>query len=115
MMKIGLILCGVAAAEIAAQPSICIDPPPQSHNATLNAVVERAYDPKTPLADGICKLVAWYREAQVRRPALVRVVTPEDPLHDLRDLKPAVLRCGLVSTSDRPAWTRPPRDAQVDP
>ena len=71
------------------------------------------YDPKTPLADGIRKLVEWYRDSQVRRPALVRTVTPDDPLHDLRDLKPAVLRCGLASTSDRPAWTRPAR--QVDP
>ena len=41
-MKIALILCGVAAAEIVAQPSICIDPPPQSSNSSLDAVVARA-------------------------------------------------------------------------
>ena len=41
-MKILLILCGVAAAEIVAQPSICIDPPPQLLNASLDAVVARA-------------------------------------------------------------------------
>ena len=45
-MKIALILCGVAAAEIAAQqtPSICIDPPPQPRNASLDAVVARAIE-----------------------------------------------------------------------
>ena len=42
VMKIALILCGVAAAEIVVQPSICIDPPPRSSNASLDAVVERA-------------------------------------------------------------------------
>ena len=38
------ICCVAAAAEIAAQETspICIDPPPQSHNATLDAVVARA-------------------------------------------------------------------------
>ena len=41
-MRILLTLCGVAAAEIVAQPSICIDPPPRSSNASLDAVVERA-------------------------------------------------------------------------
>ena len=63
------------------------------------------------------KLVAWYREAhphsEVARPALVRIVTPDDPLDDLRRLKPAVIRCGLATLSDRPAWARPARDAQV--
>ena len=43
-MKIILILCGVAAAEIVAQPSICIDPQPQSHNSSLDAVVARAIE-----------------------------------------------------------------------
>ena len=33
---------GVAAAEVVAQPSICIDPPPQSSNSSLDAVVARA-------------------------------------------------------------------------
>ena len=42
MKKLPLILCGVAAAEIVARPSICIDPPPQSSNSSLDAVVERA-------------------------------------------------------------------------
>ena len=42
MKKLPLILCGVAAAEIVARPSICIDPPPQSSNLSLDAVVERA-------------------------------------------------------------------------
>ena len=39
-------ICCVAAAEIAAQQtsSICIDPPPQSHNATFDAVVARALE-----------------------------------------------------------------------
>mmetsp|Transcript_4427 Transcript_4427/g.13328 ORF Transcript_4427/g.13328 Transcript_4427/m.13328 type:complete len:136 (+) Transcript_4427:53-460(+) len=41
-MKILLTLCGVAAAEIVVQPSICIDPPPQSSNSSLDAVVARA-------------------------------------------------------------------------
>ena len=41
-MRILLILCGVAAAEIVVQPSICIDPPPQSSNSSLDAVVARA-------------------------------------------------------------------------
>ena len=43
-IAISVCCCVAAAAEIAAQqtPSICMDPPPQSHNATLNAVVERA-------------------------------------------------------------------------
>ena len=41
-MSLSLILCGVAAAEIVAQPSICIDPPPQSDNSSLDAVVSRA-------------------------------------------------------------------------
>ena len=53
MKKLPLILCGVAAAEIVARPSICIDPPPQSSNSSLRAAiaggratvwnVERAY------------------------------------------------------------------------
>ena len=39
-------VCCLAAAEIAAQqtPSICIDPPPQSHNSSLDAVVARALE-----------------------------------------------------------------------
>jgi len=41
-MRILLTLCGVAAAEIVAQPSICVDPPPQSRNSSLEGVVERA-------------------------------------------------------------------------
>ena len=43
-MKILLTLCGVAAAEIVVQPSICIDPPPQSHNSSLDFVVARALE-----------------------------------------------------------------------
>ena len=43
-MNLALILCGVAAAEIVAQPSICIDPPPQSSNSSLDAVVARAIE-----------------------------------------------------------------------
>ena len=44
MKPIAISVCCVAAAEIAAQQTspICIDPPPQSHNATLDAVVARA-------------------------------------------------------------------------
>ena len=46
-MRILLTLCGVAAAEIVAQPSICIDPPqvpgPQPRNASLD-VVARALE-----------------------------------------------------------------------
>ena len=41
-MKIALILFGVAAAELVAQPSICMDPPPQARNASLDAVIARA-------------------------------------------------------------------------
>ena len=44
VMKIALILCGVAAAELVAQPSICIDPPPRSRNSSLDAVVARAIE-----------------------------------------------------------------------
>ena len=36
-MILPLFLCGVAAAEIVAQPSICIDPPPQSSNSSLRS------------------------------------------------------------------------------
>ena len=117
-IAISVCCCVAAAAEIAAQqtPSICMDPPPQSHNATLNAVVERA------LASLAAPSLSYgararYREAhphsEVARPALVRIVTPDDPLDDLRRLKPAVIRCGLATLSDRPAWARPARDAQV--
>ena len=42
MKNLTLILCGVAAAEIVAQPSICMDPPPQSGNATLDAILTHA-------------------------------------------------------------------------
>ena len=60
-MLIFLILCGVAAAETAQQTSlsalsqtssICIDPPPQSGNATLDAVVARAIETLAALPGG---------------------------------------------------------------
>jgi hypothetical protein len=40
MKKLPLILCGVAAAEIVARPSICIDPPPQSSNYVFRGAIE---------------------------------------------------------------------------
>ncbi len=45
-IAISVCCCVAAAAEIAAQqsPSICIDPPPQPRNASLDAVVARAIE-----------------------------------------------------------------------
>ena len=91
-----LILCGVAAAETAQQTSsICIDPPLQSHNATLNAVVERA---SAKLAAPSLSWQNFMRGANIadRAVAVVRVRdAPGPPVSTLVYLTTACTPCHL--------------------
>ena len=73
MKPIAISVCCVAAAEIAAQQTspICIDPPPQSHNATLDAVVARAL--KSLAAPSLCRVCGrgiYHDHALCRRPRI---------------------------------------------
>ena len=115
MMKIALILCGVAAAELVAQPSICIDPPPRSRNSSLDAVVARAIETLaapslswhafmrgTTLAN---KAVAVVRVRDAPGPpasTLVYLTTACTPchLHYLRACWPNAFRASIFSEAD---------------
>ena len=115
MKKLPLILCGVAAAEIVARPSICIDPPPQSSNSSLDAVVERAlaklaapslswqsFMRGANLAD---KAVAVVRVRDAPGPpasTLVYLTTACTPchLHYLRACWPNALRRSVLAEAD---------------
>ena len=114
-MRILLTLCGVAAAEIVAQPSICIDPPPRSSNASLDAVVERAlaklaapslswhaFMRGSSLAD---KAVAVVRVRDAPGPpasTLVYLTTACSPCHltHLRACWPTALRRSVLAEAD---------------
>ena len=115
VMKIALILCGVAAAELVAQPSICIDPPPRSRNSSLDAVVARAIETLaapslswhafmrgTTLAN---KAVAVVRVRDAPGPpasTLVYLTTACTPchLHYLRACWPNAFRASIFSEAD---------------
>ena len=95
MKKLPLILCGVAAAEIVARPSICIDPPPQSSNLSLDAVVERAL---AKLAAPSLSWQSFMRGATLadRAVSVVRVRdAPGPPVSTLIYLTPACTPCHL--------------------
>ena len=114
-MKIAAILCGVAAAELAAQPSICIDRPSQSHNSSLDAAVARAlaslaapslswqgFMRGATLAD---KAVAIVRVRDAPGPpasTLVHLTTACTPchLHYLRACWPNALHASIFSEAD---------------
>ena len=100
-MKILLTLCGVAAAEIVVQPSICIDPPPQSSNSSLDAVVARAL--KT-LAAPSTSWQSFMRGANLadKAVAVVRVRdAPGPPASTLVYLTTACTPCHLHSCQPR--------------
>ena len=117
-MRILLTLCGVAAAEIVAQPSICIDPPqvpgPQPRNASLDVVARALESVAAPslswqsfmrganLAD---KAVAVVRVRDAPRPpasTLVYLTTACTPchLHYLRACWPTALRRSVLAEAD---------------
>ena len=115
-MLIFLILCGVAAAETAQQTSsICIDPPPQSDNSSLDAVVSRAL---TSLAAPSLSWQGFMRGGNLadRAVAVVRVRDAPGPpastlvylttactpchLHYLRACWPNALRASMFSEAD---------------
>ena len=133
-MKIVLILCGVAAAETAQTSSICIDPPPQSHNSSLDAAVARAL---ASLAAPSLSWQSFMRGANLadRAVAVVRVRDAPGPpastlvylttactpchLHYLRACWPNALRRGSVLaeadvlTSVRPRRPAPPAEHAI--
>ena len=114
-MRILLTLCGVAAAEIVAQPSICIDPPPQSSNSSLDAAVARAL---AKLAAPSLSWQSFMRGATLadRAVSVVRVRDAPGPpvstliylttactpchLHYLRACWPNALRASIFSEAD---------------
>ena len=115
MKKLPLILCGVAAAEIVARPSICIDPPPRLNSSSLDAVVARAIESLaapslswhsfmrgTNLAD---RAVAVVRVRDAPGPpasTLVYLTTACTPchLHYLRACWPTALRRSVLAEAD---------------
>ena len=111
LMKIPLILCGVAAAEIVAQPSICIDPPPQSSNSSLDAVAARA------LASLAAPSLSWHSfmrgtNLADRAVAVVRVRdAPGPPASTLVYLTTACTPCHL--TYLRACWPNALRRGSV--
>ena len=114
-MRILLTLCGVAAAEIVAQPSICIDPPPQLRNASLDAAVARAL---AKLAAPSLSWQSFMRGATLadRAVSVVRVRDAPGPpvstliylttactpchLHYLRACWPTALRKSVLAEAD---------------
>ena len=114
-MRILLTLCGVAAAEIVAQPSICIDPPPQSSNSSLDAAVARAL---AKLAAPSLSWQSFMRGATLadRAVSVVRVRDAPGPpvstliylttactpchLHYLRACWPTALRKSVLAEAD---------------
>ena len=114
-MILPLFLCGVAAAEIVARPSICIDPPPQSSNSSLDAVVAREL--KTLAAPSI-SWQSFMRGATLadRAVSVVRVRDAPGPpvstliylttactpchLHYLRACWPTALRKSVLAEAD---------------
>ena len=115
MMILPLFLCGVAAAEIVAQPSICIDPPPQLRNASLDAAVARAL---AKLAAPSLSWQSFMRGATLadRAVSVVRVRDAPGPpvstliylttactpchLHYLRACWPTALRKSVLAEAD---------------